>query len=59
MELPHIRKYGKARNQTECGAPATKNDVRAAAWLRPFPKCDECRETIRRRLLTGLARTDA
>jgi hypothetical protein len=47
----HIRKYGRGNGKlTECGAPATRNDVRSSAWLKSFPKCPACSETIRLRM---------
>ena len=50
-QLPHIRKFGRARfTETECGAPVSKNDVRASAWLKPFRKCPDCSEAIRIRM---------
>lgn len=53
MDKPivHIRKYGRSNGKfTECGAPATRNDVRSSAWLKPFEKCSDCTETIRVRM---------
>mgnify|MGYP001567220960 CR=1 FL=1 len=52
--LIHIRRYGRNRKATECGAPASKNDVWSNRWLAPFPKCHDCTETIRLRTLNHL-----
>ena len=53
--MVHIRKWGRSNGKlTECGAPATRDDVRASAWLKPFPKCPECIEMIRLRMLRML-----
>lgn len=59
-ELPHIRKYGRGNGKlTECGAPATRNDVRSTAWLKPFTKCPACTETIRLRMAAHLSKVTA